>query len=132
MHQLEPSVALRRFPVRQADFFVLQAPDVPSVLVELGFLSNADDIANLQQGDWQDRTVDALARGIADYFDGAADADDVHVTNSRHVGRGCATRADWRACDPLSRRLSAMIPHAYPRWRRARRAGCAVLQGLTI
>ena len=69
IHQLEPSVTLRPFPVRQADFFVLQAPDVPSVLVELGFLSNASDIANLQQSDWRDRTVDALARGIADYFD---------------------------------------------------------------
>jgi len=69
VHQLEPSVALRRFPVRQADFFVLQAPDVPSVLVELGFLSNAADIANLQKSEWRDRVVNALARGIADYFD---------------------------------------------------------------
>jgi N-acetylmuramoyl-L-alanine amidase len=70
VHQLEPSVTLRRFPVRQADFFVLQAPDVPSILVELGFLSNAADIANLQKSEWRDRAVDALARGIADYFDG--------------------------------------------------------------
>jgi N-acetylmuramoyl-L-alanine amidase len=69
VHQLEPSVQLRRFPVRQADFFVLQAPDVPSVLVELGFLSNADDQANLLQGEWQDRTADAVARGISTYFD---------------------------------------------------------------
>ena len=72
VHQLEPSVQLRRFPVRQADFFVLQAPDVPSVLVELGFLSNASDMANLLQGEWQDRTADALARGISTYFDGLA------------------------------------------------------------
>lgn len=70
--QLEPSVQLRRFPVRQADFFVLQAPDVPSVLVELGFLSNAVDMANLLQGEWQDRTADALARGISSYFDSLA------------------------------------------------------------
>ena len=70
VHQLEPSVQLRRFPVRQADFFVLQSPDVPSVLVELGFLSNAADIANLLEGEWQDRTADALARGISTYFDG--------------------------------------------------------------
>jgi N-acetylmuramoyl-L-alanine amidase len=69
VRQLEPSVPLRKFPVRQADFFVLQAPDVPSVLVELGFLSNASDIANLQKSEWRDRTVNALARGIADYFD---------------------------------------------------------------
>jgi N-acetylmuramoyl-L-alanine amidase len=70
IHQLEPSVSLRRFPVRQADFFVLQAPDVPSILVELGFLSNAADIANLQRSEWRERVVAALARGIADYFDG--------------------------------------------------------------
>lgn len=68
--ELQPSVSLRRFPVRQADFFVLQAPDVPSILVELGFLSNASDIANLQKSDWRDRAVTALARGIGDYFDG--------------------------------------------------------------
>lgn len=73
VHQLEPSVALRRFPVRQADFFVLQAPDVPSVLVELGFLSNASDIANLMQSDWRDRTAEAIARGISTYFDSLQD-----------------------------------------------------------
>jgi N-acetylmuramoyl-L-alanine amidase len=66
--ELEPSVSLRRFPVRQADFFVLQAPDVPSILVELGFLSNAADIANLQKSDWRDRVVGALSRGIDAYF----------------------------------------------------------------
>lgn len=69
VRQLEPSVALRPFPVRQADFFVLQAPDVPSVLLELGFLSNAGDIKNLMEGGWRDRTAEALARGISTYFD---------------------------------------------------------------
>ena len=72
IHELQPSVELRRFPVRQADFFVLQAPDVPSMLIELGFLSNADDIANLTRPEWQDRVADALARGFAAYFDGLA------------------------------------------------------------
>ncbi|MET3897023.1 N-acetylmuramoyl-L-alanine amidase [Devosia sp. UYZn731] len=69
VHQLEPSVELRRFPVRQADFLVLQAPDVPSVLIELGFLSNAQDMSNLLESGWQDRTADAVARGISLYFD---------------------------------------------------------------
>lgn len=73
VHQLEPSVALRRFPVRQADFFVLQAPDVPSVLVELGYLSNPADITNLTQSDWRDRTAEAIARGISTYFDSLKD-----------------------------------------------------------
>lgn len=69
VEQLAPSVRLRKFPVRQADFYVLQAPDVPSVLIELGFLSNDQDIANLLAGEWRDRTAKALARGISAYFD---------------------------------------------------------------
>jgi N-acetylmuramoyl-L-alanine amidase len=65
---MEPSVALRRFPVRQADFFVLQAPDIPSLLVELGFMSNAADAQNLESVDWRNRVVDAIAKGVAAYF----------------------------------------------------------------
>lgn len=65
---MQPSVALRRFPVRQADFFVLQAPDIPSLLIELGFLSNADDIANLESEDWRNKVVTAIVQGIEAYF----------------------------------------------------------------
>jgi N-acetylmuramoyl-L-alanine amidase len=72
INALQPSFELRRFPVRQADFFVLQAPDVPSMLIELGFLSNGTDISNLTDPQWQDRAANAIARGIGSYFDGAA------------------------------------------------------------
>ncbi|MEO6395431.1 MAG: N-acetylmuramoyl-L-alanine amidase [Devosia sp.] len=65
---MQPTVALRRFPVRQADFFVLQAPDVPSLLIELGFLSNAKDITNLEDSGWRDTMVAAMAEGLARYF----------------------------------------------------------------
>lgn len=69
IEQLEPSVQLRRFPLRQADFFVLNSPDIPSVLIELGFLSNSDDTQNLTTDAWLDRVAAALARGVAVYFD---------------------------------------------------------------
>ena len=65
---MEPSVALRRFPVRQADFFVLQAPDIPSMLIELGFMSNNADIANLENVDWRNKVVNAIAGGVEGYF----------------------------------------------------------------
>ncbi|MEP7241525.1 MAG: N-acetylmuramoyl-L-alanine amidase [Devosia sp.] len=65
---MEPNVALRRFPVRQADFFVLQAPDVPSVLIELGFLSNSEDIANLENQAWRQTMIKAISQGIEAYF----------------------------------------------------------------
>ena len=57
-----------REPLRQADFFVLQAPDVPSMLVELGFMSNNTDIANLENVDWRNRVVNAIATGVETYF----------------------------------------------------------------
>ncbi|MEX1179426.1 MAG: N-acetylmuramoyl-L-alanine amidase [Cucumibacter sp.] len=68
--ELERSVELRRFPLRRADFFVLQAPEIPSILVELGFLSNPDDTLNLSDEAWRLEVAEAVARGIGHYFDG--------------------------------------------------------------
>jgi N-acetylmuramoyl-L-alanine amidase len=65
---MEPSVTLRRFPVRQGDFFVLQAPDIPSMLIELGFMSNSADIENLESQQWRDKVVGAIAKGVEGYF----------------------------------------------------------------
>jgi N-acetylmuramoyl-L-alanine amidase len=65
---MEPSVTLRRFPVRQGDFFVLQAPDIPSLLIELGFMSNSADIQNLESQQWRDKVVAAIATGVEGYF----------------------------------------------------------------
>ena len=69
VEQLRQSVRIRRFPMRRADFFVLQSPDVPSILVELGFLSNELDVRNLTSEQWRKRVADAVARGIGSYFD---------------------------------------------------------------
>jgi N-acetylmuramoyl-L-alanine amidase len=66
---MEPSVTLRRFPVRQGDFFVLQAPDIPSMLIELGFMSNSADIKNLENQQWRDKVVSAIAVGVEGYFE---------------------------------------------------------------
>lgn len=63
---------MRPYPLRRADFFVLQSPDVPSILLELGFLSNGLDMENLAKADWQDRAAKALAQGIVKYFDAEA------------------------------------------------------------
>ncbi len=67
---LDPTIRMRKIPLHKADFFVLQAPEVPSMLIELGFLSNSDDVANLDREKWRDGTAAAIAKGIAAYFDG--------------------------------------------------------------
>lgn len=53
---------------RYAGFAVLKAPDVPSVLVELGFLSNRKDEALLSNLAYRKKLVDGLAKGIDAYF----------------------------------------------------------------
>jgi N-acetylmuramoyl-L-alanine amidase len=59
---------------RFAGFAVLKAPDVPSVLVELGFLSNPTDHKNLEDPAFRNRLADGLARAIDSYFQGVQSA----------------------------------------------------------
>ncbi|SEL03127.1 N-acetylmuramoyl-L-alanine amidase [Roseovarius azorensis] len=47
-------------PLRGAGFSVLKAPDIPSVLVELGYLSSPRDLANLNDPGWRMRMAEAL------------------------------------------------------------------------
>jgi N-acetylmuramoyl-L-alanine amidase len=54
-------------PHRHAGFRVLQAPDVPSILLELGFLSNKDDEKLLLDGTWRNRMADLLTDAVKRY-----------------------------------------------------------------
>jgi N-acetylmuramoyl-L-alanine amidase len=54
--------------LRSAGFRVLKAPDIPSVLLELGFLSNPDDEKRLTSDAWREQTAEAVASSIEAYF----------------------------------------------------------------
>ncbi len=58
-------VTMHRRPRQTAGFSVLKSPDIPSVLVELGFLSSARDLARLTDPDWRARMALALRDGIS-------------------------------------------------------------------
>lgn len=57
-----------RKQVESANFVVLRSPDVPSVLVEVGFISNPSDEANLGSRQHRNRLAGALRRGIEKHF----------------------------------------------------------------
>lgn len=59
---------LNRNPERAAGFRVLKAPDVPSVLIELGYLSNAKDAACLTSPAWREATAGRLAAAVDAFF----------------------------------------------------------------
>lgn len=54
---------------RRDDLFVLLAPDVPAALLELAYISNEKDVANLTSPAWRTRTMTAVADAIDAYFD---------------------------------------------------------------
>lgn len=58
---------LYKQPLRTADFSVLKAPDIPAVLVELGFLSNASDLKRIKSADWRAKMQVALRDGIIEW-----------------------------------------------------------------
>lgn len=66
---------LHKRPRLKAGFTVLKAPDIPSVLIELGFMSSAEDLRNLTSADWRSRMATAIAAAIEDWaVDDAAEA----------------------------------------------------------
>ena len=60
----ERDLPLNSHPRRSASFSVLKSPDIPSILLELGFLSDARDLGNLRDADWRARMAQAISEGL--------------------------------------------------------------------
>ncbi len=65
---LDRDVPLLVNPSRHAGFVVLKAADIPSVLVEMGFMSNPRDEAELRKASHRTRVASAMARAVDAYF----------------------------------------------------------------
>ena len=59
---------LHRKTVERADFAILKSPDLPSLLIEAGFMSNPQDARQLADTRFQARLAAAIARGVRTYF----------------------------------------------------------------
>lgn len=66
--ELQSAVRLIKNPHRSAGFRVLKAHDVPSVLVELGYLSNEHDEKLLISEEWRERMANAMSEAIHGFF----------------------------------------------------------------
>jgi N-acetylmuramoyl-L-alanine amidase len=64
MGEMKTTAKMHKHPLKSAGFRVLKAPDVPSVLVELGYVSNKSDMENLVSDGWRTRIVGSMARAI--------------------------------------------------------------------
>jgi N-acetylmuramoyl-L-alanine amidase len=68
VNEFKNAARLHKNPLRSAGFRVLKAPDVPSVLIELGYVSNAADLKQLISDQWRSRTSEAVTRAVHTYF----------------------------------------------------------------
>jgi N-acetylmuramoyl-L-alanine amidase len=68
LDQLGGVAKLHKRSVEQASFAVLKSPDIPSILVEAGFISNPREEKYLTTSGYQRKLADAVVRGIDDYF----------------------------------------------------------------
>jgi N-acetylmuramoyl-L-alanine amidase len=66
--ELKTATKLHKAPLKSASFRVLKAPDVPSVLVEVGYVTNSQDIKSLTSETWRERTAESILRAIDEFF----------------------------------------------------------------
>lgn len=66
--KLGASVRMHKIPLRSARFWVLSAPDVPSVLIELGYMSSPKDAELLTSSEWRGKAVGAVGAAVDEYF----------------------------------------------------------------
>jgi N-acetylmuramoyl-L-alanine amidase len=67
--------------VEQAAFVVLKSPDIPSLLIENGFISNLDEEKNLNSSDYQQKLAKEIRMGVVNYFIENAPVDSVFYQN---------------------------------------------------
>ncbi|MGB6349023.1 MAG: N-acetylmuramoyl-L-alanine amidase, partial [Pseudolabrys sp.] len=66
--ELKNAARMHKQPLKSAGFKVLLAPDVPSVLVELGYMSTKDDLKQLTSTAWRARTAQAMVQAVDTFF----------------------------------------------------------------
>ena len=67
--QMDRITRMHKTNVEQAGFMVLKSPDMPSLLIETGFISNPEEARRLADSSFQQQMAQAIFRGIKDYFE---------------------------------------------------------------
>jgi N-acetylmuramoyl-L-alanine amidase len=68
MREMKASARMHKRPLKSAGFKVLKAPDIPSVLLELGYVSNKADLEHLISEEWRSKTVNSVAQAVDAFF----------------------------------------------------------------
>lgn len=95
LDQLGGVAKLHKKGVEQAAFAVLKSPDIPSILVEAGFISNPQEERNLASTAYQQKLSQAVFRGIDDYFSKSPPPGTL-LAWQKHNGNGNSQASQYR------------------------------------
>lgn len=68
LSEMRGVAVLHKDSVQQAGFVVLKSPDIPSILIETGFVSNKTEAKNLSSRAYRIKLADSISQGVIDYF----------------------------------------------------------------
>jgi N-acetylmuramoyl-L-alanine amidase len=102
LNELGGVTRLHKQGVEQASFVVLKSPDIPSILVEAGFISNPREERNLASGDHQRKVSRAVFEGIDAYFNNVPPPGTLLAWQKRQQGEGAAGEYRIQRGDTLS------------------------------
>jgi N-acetylmuramoyl-L-alanine amidase len=66
--EIKGAMRLHKKPLKSAGFVVLKAPDVPSVLVELGYMTNKSDLKLLTSDSWRTKAAASMSKAVEQFF----------------------------------------------------------------
>ncbi|WP_417559806.1 N-acetylmuramoyl-L-alanine amidase [Marinomonas sp.] len=66
--EMKGVAVLHKDTVQQAGFVVLKSPDIPSILIETGFVSNKTEAKNLSSRTYRVKLADSISKGVIGYF----------------------------------------------------------------
>jgi N-acetylmuramoyl-L-alanine amidase len=66
--EMKSTVRLHKKPLKSAGFVVLKAPDVPSVLIELGYMTNRSDLKLLTSEAWRAKAARTMVKAVEQFF----------------------------------------------------------------
>ncbi|MFL1406055.1 N-acetylmuramoyl-L-alanine amidase [Marinobacter sp. M1N3S26] len=102
LEELGGVTRLHKPGVEQAAFVVLKSPDIPSILVEAGFISNPREERNLTSSAHQEKIAQAVFEGINAYFNNVPPPGTLLAWQNRQEGGGAVTEYRVQRGDTLS------------------------------
>ncbi len=130
LRSLVRHTGLRRGGVRRARFIVLQNPGIPSVLVEVGFLTNPKEARLLRSASFRTRVAEALLDAVKDYFKGKRKAPPpkaIVASAKSHKGMAHSKKRGHR-----KRWLVHVVKKGDTLWELSRRYGVKVKTIITV